>query len=270
MKISKTIRFFILLLLISRIFPLEGSAATVQDVRSYYSPGDNIKIQYDLNNDDGTLFVCITGTQKDVSLLVSKEKESYVYRISPDEVESIPLNMGNGNYELAFRLYITPKEGELIWTDIVNVALVNSLSPFLKSSKIIKWSEDMELVKKAGSITDGMNKKEAALKICEYISQSYTYNNTSPPPGYIPDLNSILGKDTGFCYDFAALYTAMCRSIGIPSQLIMGYTDYLGDTYHAWCLVYINGTWHMIDPTYSIQYGAAFLDEAKTTISKLY
>ena len=54
--------------------------------------------------------------------------------------------------------------------------------------------------------------------------------------GYLPDIDKVLEEGKGICFDYAALATAMLRSQGIPTRLVVGYSD---DVYHAWISVYI-------------------------------
>ena len=79
--------------------------------------------------------------------------------------------------------------------------------------------------------------------------------------GYLPNLNSLYKKKKGICFDYAATMTAMLRSQGVPTKLVIGYT---GKTYHAWInvyskkkgwitgAIYISGKkWKLMDPTFA-------------------
>lgn len=250
---------------------LRSTAKVGDEVKSYYSPEDNIQINCEVDGGKGVVIVNVAGTQKDISLLVSKEMTSYTYRLASDEVAAIPLNMGSGDYTLDIRLYITENEGELIWSETVPVELRNDLSPFLSSSKIVNWSEEMKFVKQAEAIASGLEPGAAALAICNFVGKRLTYTDSSPAPGYIPDLEAVYAGSAGMCYDYAALYTAMCRAVGIPCKLLMGYSEYIGKgIYHAWSQVYIDGEWLTVDPTCSQIYGAVFLDASKNRIERSY
>ena len=76
-----------------------------------------------------------------------------------------------------------------------------------------------------------------------------------------PYLNKIYKKKKGICFDYAAVMTAMLRSQGVPTKLIVGYT---GNAYHAWInvyskkkgriskMIYFNGKkWKLMDPTFA-------------------
>lgn len=255
------------LLLIIALSCQSITAEEVTGVHSYYSPQDSIWIRYDVA-ERGAIDFMFGGTQKDVSLLVSKGAVEYTYRISPGEAAVIPLNMGNGEYRLDARLYITPNQGELIWSETVPVELKNSLSPFLCSSKIVNWNGEMELAGQARAIAEGLAPREAALAILEHVGERITYTPVPLPARYIPDLDSVYASGEGMCYDYAALYAAMCRAAGIPCRLLMGYADYTEKgVYHAWNQVYIEGAWLTVDPTC---YVGVFLDGPEYRITRLY
>lgn len=50
---------------------------------------------------------------------------------------------------------------------------------------------------------------------------------------------------SGICFDYASLGAAMLRSVGIPARIVTGYVS-PNDFYHAWIMVYIDGTWHTV------------------------
>ena len=77
----------------------------------------------------------------------------------------------------------------------------------------------------------------------------------------MPNLNKIYKKKKGICFDYAAVMTAMLRSQGVPTKLIVGYT---GNAYHAWInvyskkkgriskMIYFNGKkWKLMEPTFA-------------------
>ena len=88
--------------------------------------------------------------------------------------------------------------------------------------------------------------------------------------GYLPDLDTVLSKMSGICFDYAALMTGMLRSQGVPTKLVIGYA---GDVYHAWINVYSSSTgwvegvvyfdgvnWQRMDPTFASSGGAGVMD----------
>ena len=77
----------------------------------------------------------------------------------------------------------------------------------------------------------------------------------------LPNLDQIYKRKKGICFDYAAVMTAMLRSQGVPTKLVIGYT---GNAYHAWVnvyskkrgwitgAIYFNGKkWKLMDPTFA-------------------
>ena len=62
----------------------------------------------------------------------------------------------------------------------------------------------------------------------------------------MPSPDETLALGTGICFDYASLSAAMLRSLGIPCKVVTGYVSPDG-VYHAWNLVYINGSWTSVE-----------------------
>ncbi|MCX5872574.1 MAG: transglutaminase-like domain-containing protein [Deltaproteobacteria bacterium] len=60
----------------------------------------------------------------------------------------------------------------------------------------------------------------------------------------------VLRSKEGECQSHTQLYTALARSIGIPTRIVTGlvYSDNLGFLYHSWAESYVRG-WLSVDPT---------------------
>lgn len=57
-------------------------------------------------------------------------------------------------------------------------------------------------------------------------------------------------RGEGVCRDLAHLAVALCRSISIPTRLVVGYLDGLYPMdLHAWFEAYVGGRWYTFDPT---------------------
>ena len=52
----------------------------------------------------------------------------------------------------------------------------------------------------------------------------------------------------GVCQDYAHLYLALARQMGLPARYVNGLTQGEGAS-HAWCEVWLDGVWRGIDPT---------------------
>jgi len=61
----------------------------------------------------------------------------------------------------------------------------------------------------------------------------------------------------GVCRDLAQLAIALCRSLCIPSRMVVGYLHNLDPMdMHAWFESYVGGRWYTLDPTQPCLSGA--------------
>jgi hypothetical protein len=66
----------------------------------------------------------------------------------------------------------------------------------------------------------------------------------------------------GVCINYAVVFNALSREIGMESYIILGYTKQngkVGNLAHAWTAAKINGSWCMFDPTW----GAGYVNNGK-------
>lgn len=84
--------------------------------------------------------------------------------------------------------------------------------------------------------------------ICEWIRNTFYYSpGTSAYPLSAVEVNL---QGNGVCRDLAHLGIALCRSISIPSRLVVGFLYGLEPMdMHAWFEVYVGGQWRTFDPT---------------------
>ena len=78
----------------------------------------------------------------------------------------------------------------------------------------------------------------------------WVYDNLEKRPTLsVPDSLSVLNTMQGDCNEHTVLFTALTRSIGIPTKMVAGLV-YLNNAfyYHAWPRVYV-GEWINMDPT---------------------
>ena len=233
---------------------------------------DKISIIYEVNTDKGILDILVSGVENEILYRLSMDDTRYEYRWKAGERAAIPLNMGSGEYELMVGAIISDTRARVLWRATLSVELDCELVPFLNPSVIVNWTNEMRLVNTAKRLAVDDDPRETALAFGKYIAErfSYDYDITQLPSGYIPDLFEIYDSKKGVCYDYAALFAAMCREVGIPTKLIMGYSAYIGPEYHAWCLVMIDGQWHKFDPIYSMYRGVQFLNASRTVEVRQY
>ena len=106
--------------------------------------------------------------------------------------------------------------------------------------------------------------REKVGAVYEFVIDNFTYDKqlaSTVKSGYLPDLDAVLAKKQGICFDYAAVMTAMLRSQNVPTKLVIGYA---GEVYHAWInvysaetgwinnIVYFDGSkWNQMDPTFA-------------------
>ena len=275
MKLKRLVQLLIIAVLFQSVSAVAAPAVTITGLQSTYGLGSSISVTYEVDDANGLLDISVVGAKSDIYIRVSRGKQGYNYKVKPEEKAAIPLNMGDGEYNVKVLLCIAGTKTEVLWSKSLYIQLKDDVMPFLNPSKIIHWTQEMDLVGKAEALMVEGDPRATALAICSFISEEYTYDYDKAKAmtvlDYVPDLVEIYKGDKGICYDLATLYAAMCRSVGIPAKLVMGYSPYTGmNIYHAWCLVKIDGEWLQVDLVYSINHGSVFLDASKTTEVKVY
>jgi hypothetical protein len=83
------------------------------------------------------------------------------------------------------------------------------------------------------------------------IMADWVYENLEKRPVLgIPDALTTLNTRMGDCNEHAALFTALSRSVGIPTRIAAGVTFHEGAFYyHAWNEVCLAGNWYSLDTT---------------------
>ncbi len=184
-----------------------------------------------------------------LKLIVSKGEASQNYDVPTDGTPIIaPLTFGNGTYTLRVMQNTSGNNYiELCCTE-ADVRLRDEFAPYLRPNVICNYNEDSACVALARElVADATNEGEAVAAICSYIAENITYDEDKAAQlkdtvGYIPDPDETLAAGSGICFDYASLGAAMLRSQGIPAQIVTGNVS-PDNIYHAWVMVYIDGTW---------------------------
>lgn len=204
-------------------------------------------------------------TAKVVKAQVKKGKRTYTYTLRKQSDEVLPLSEGNGTYKITVYLQTKGDQYATVGDVSVPVKLSSNFAPFLRPNQYVKFNKSTKYVKKAASLTKKCKNDLAKVKkIYNYVVKNMKYDNKKAKTvktGYLPNLDSLYKKKKGICFDYAAVMTAMLRSQGVPTKLVIGYT---GNTYHAWINVYskkkgwITGAiyiagkkWKLMDPTFA-------------------
>lgn len=184
-----------------------------------------------------------------LKFLVTQGQVTTPYDLPSDGTPIVcPLTGGSGTY--TFRIMRNTSGDNYVETTSTtqDVRLESDFAPFLRPNIFCDYSDSSACVAKARELVQGaQNQGDAVRSICEFVVANVTYDTDkarqlSGTSGYVPDPDQTLASGTGICFDYASLGCAMLRSQGIPCQLVTG-TVSPDDVYHAWIMVYVDGTW---------------------------
>jgi transglutaminase/protease-like cytokinesis protein 3 len=219
------------------------------------------------NTKDGYVMVKYTSTTtKRLKVQVQGPNTTYTYNLTADgQWETFPLSDGNGSYQVAVYENISDTKYSTVLTASFSVTLTDEFAPFLRPNQYVNYENATATVAKAAELTAGMTDVlDKVQAVYDYVVTNITYDKklaATVQSGYLPDLDAVLAKKTGICFDYAAVMAGMLRSQGVPCKLVVGYA---GKTYHSWISVYseetgwvdgvvfFNGTaWQRMDPTFA-------------------
>jgi hypothetical protein len=198
--------------------------------------------------------------------VVGPSGTAYTYTIKPNNTyEVFPLSDGNGSYTVRVLEQTEGSKFAAANSVTLDVKLKDEFAPFLRPNQYVNFKTDSKVVAEAAKLMTG--KKDVIEKvgaIYNFVVSNLTYDKelaANVKSGYLPDVDAVLAKKKGICFDYAAVMVAMLRSQGIPTKLVVGYA---GDVYHAWVNVYSSTTgwvtsvihfdgvkWHLMDPTFA-------------------
>ena len=221
------------------------------------------------NTADGYVMARYTeASDKKIKLQVKGPTPTYIYDLKPGDTawSTFPLSDGDGQYAVSIYQNITGNRYSSVMTVNFTVTLKNEFAPFLRPNQYVNYAVSAEnTVAKAAALcaglTDPLDKVKA---VYEYVVTNFTYDYelaNTVQSGYLPVLDTVLARQKGICFDYAAVMTAMLRSQGVPCKLVVGYA---GTIYHAWinvwteesgwvnAAIYFDGVkWQRMDPTFA-------------------
>lgn len=227
------------------------------------------------NAADGYVMVCYTAsTDSRLKAQVKGPATTYTYNLTPGSWSAFPLSDENGDYQISVFENVVDSKYAVVLSATITVSMEDEFAPFLRSNQYVNFDNAPNTVAKAAALTSGISDPlQKVEKIYDFVVGNMTYDTalaSSVQSGYVPNLDSVLSKMTGICFDYAALMTGMLRSQGVPAKLVVGYA---GDAYHAWINVWSESTgwvdgviwfdgvnWKRMDPTFASSGGSGMLD----------
>lgn len=220
------------------------------------------------NTADGYVMIRFTGggTAKIKVIITGPKETKYTYNLNNGgKFETFPLSDGNGTYKIGVYRNVSGTQYSTSFSTSVDVKMKDEFAPFLLPNQYVNYTTDSATVKKAAELTKNCKTELEKVKaVYEFVVKTLTYDKeraANVQSGYLPNLDDVLAKKKGICFDYAALMAAMLRSQGVPCKLVVGYA---GTAYHAWINTYsdaegwVNGaiyfdgtTWKLMDPTFA-------------------
>lgn len=228
----------------------------------------NNSVTIDVSNvEQGYITVKYTGSNPKVRMQITRlGGETYTYILATDgRLAAFPLSDGDGEYTVNIFENVEGINYLQLYGTTVDVELENELSPFLYPNQYVDFTADSAAVSLGSELASGCADELGVVEsVYNYIVSHISYDMEkaqSVSTGYLPDIDDVIATGRGICFDYASLTTAMLRSQGIPSKLVVGYAD---TAYHAWICVWtrefgwvnnvieFNGTeWVRMDPTFA-------------------
>lgn len=231
----------------------------------------NAVIDYS-NTKDGYVMACYAGTtDKRLKAQVKGPTTTYTYDLKPDRWVAFPLSDQNGEYKVTIYQNTTGTKYAVLVSATIDVEMEDEFAPFLRSNQYVDFDVAPKAVAKAAGLTKGITDPlKKVEKVYDFVVSTLTYDKelaATVKSGYLPELDVVLEKKKGICFDYAALMTGMLRSQGIPTKLVVGYA---GEVYHAWIsvwsetdgwvdgVIYFDGiSWKRMDPAFASSGGSS-------------
>lgn len=229
---------------------------------------DNCVIDYSNTQDGYVMIKYKKKTNKILKCQVIADNSTdrkYTYTLKAQQYQVIPLTEGNTSYKITVYENVSGNSYAIVKSVSIQVTLSSQFAPYLRPNQYVNYNKNTKCVKKAASLTKKSKTDLAKVKkIYKYVINNFKYDKklaAKVKAGYLPNLDNVYSKKKGICFDYAATMTAMLRSQGVPTKLVVGYT---GNAYHAWInvyskkkgwitgAIYFNGKkWKLMDPTFA-------------------
>lgn len=203
-------------------------------------------------------------SQRQARLVISRDGLSETHWLPADgSPTAFALTMGNGSYRAVLYLQLEGDYYQALARADFELAVPDPLAPYRLATARIPFTEESAVHGLARQLAQGCGSPgEYARAAFDWVTWNIDYDEalaaerrgvaTTPSN---PD--EILARGTGTCVDYATLYAALMRAMGIPCQMVFGMVDTPkeGRFYHAWNLVWLPGEhntegWQLYDPTF--------------------
>ncbi len=247
----------------------EGGRATVHDFLMPEAPGQEVlgneTISLDISNtSEGYLTLTYTGGADKVQVQITyPDGTMYPYPLNLGAPRVFPLTGGSGSYKVDVLEHVSDNMYSLGYSDNISVSINDEFRPFLYPNQYVDYTASSSTTTLGVQLSDkSADDLGYVTNVYNYVIDNVTYDEelaANIGTNYIPDPASTLASKKGICFDYASLMSALLRSQGVPTKLVVGYS---GTAYHAWISVYLDeigwvdniiqfdgSTWSLMDPT---------------------
>lgn len=203
------------------------------------------------------------GVDKVKLQITTPDGTTYSYTLSIGSFEAFPLSGGNGNYHLDVLEHAYDDMYAVAFSQDISVTLNDEFRPYLYPNQYVWFTPEYKAVAYASSLSDkSSNDLDYVEQVYNYVIDNIAYDEElaeNVQSDYLPNIDRTMDTKKGICFDYASLMSAMLRSQGVPTKLVVGYS---GEAYHAWISVYLKEigwvdniiefdgkSWSLIDPT---------------------
>lgn len=225
---------------------------------------DKAVIDYSHINDGYFMVQRIAETDHRYKVLVKVKNLTYNYNIDTGDWAAFPLSEGDNTYQVQVLENVSGTKYANVISVSFQAKIDDPFAPFLRPNLHVNYLNAPNTMEKGAELTAGcegpLSKVDA---VFGFITSTINYDYllaATVETGYLPDLDRILKRKRGICYDYSSLMTAMLRSQNVPCKLVFGY---VGKIYHAWISVWVEEegwidvihfdgkTWQRMDPTFT-------------------
>lgn len=185
---------------------------------------------------------------------ISSGGQAFTYSLRQDgEFEVFPLQLGSREYEIRVYEQVRGDQYAQVYAKSIRARMEDENLAFLYPNQYVWYTPDSTVVALAQELCSAdMSDKEKLTALYTYVVKHISYDYikaATVQSGYMPDLEVILERGNGICFDVASLLAAMLRVQGVPAQIAIGNVHGM---YHAWNRVYLDGEWRLVDATLKI------------------
>lgn len=195
------------------------------------------------------------GTKPDLVLLtaipvtttISNPRETKKLTINLGDVPVEEFDLDGGRQRLEGTTVKILREDPASWETFPLPSRNENLKQYIKPTPLIQSGND-KIIRLAARITKGnLDAEQSSRKLLDWV---YTKLEKKPTMS-IPNALEVLDIMAGDCNEHTALFTALSRSLGIPTRVCVGVV-YMRKSfyYHAWPEVFL-GEWVAVDPTFN-------------------